>query len=93
MVTVSAETPVRTCAFSVDGRKVMYSTDHAMGQPCFFRVLDLQQLYQEGGKAKPVFQKDIPIKEKRITALVWGPDGCFTAHANGEIVNWNIEVC
>ncbi|EGD83297.1 eukaryotic translation initiation factor 3 subunit I [Salpingoeca rosetta] len=88
---IETNTAVRSCCFSLDGRSIMYSTDHAMGYPCYHRIVDLQQLKQEGGKAKPRYETEIKVKEKRITSLLWGPDSCFTAHANGDIVSWDLE--
>eukprot|EP00043_Microstomoeca_roanoka_P004618 m.50775 g.50775 ORF g.50775 m.50775 type:complete len:337 (+) comp12573_c1_seq2:289-1299(+) len=90
LFTVPTQTAVRTCKFSYDGQSIMYSTDHAMGYPCYHRILDMKQLHQEGGKATPRYEYEIPVKEKKITTLMWGPGHCITGHANGDIVSWDL---
>ena len=89
---IETKSAVRACKFSVDGRSIMYSTDHAMGYPCYHRIVDVSELQQKGGDAKPRYEMEIGVKEKRITRLLWGPDSCFTAHANGDVVSWDIAV-
>lgn len=48
LCTIANKSAVRTCNFSYDGKRVVYTTDNTMGQSSSVCVMELDRLLQEG---------------------------------------------
>lgn len=85
------KSPVRTCGYSYDGKKVFYTTDANMGQQCKVFVYSVDSLLQQGASAKPDLEfTDLPTK---VTSALWGllDETIVTGHENGLIATWDAK--
>ncbi|XP_063687847.1 eukaryotic translation initiation factor 3 subunit I-like [Bolinopsis microptera] len=91
---LEAKSPVRSCGFSLTDNILCFTTDKAMGQPCFVKFFDIRD--KEQVQSNTPFQ-DIQIEDSKVNRMIWGTveDYIITGHENGQICqyDWKTEQC
>lgn len=79
-----AKSPVRSCAFSLTNDILCFTTDKAMGQPCFIKFYDLRDKEQVENN-EPL--RSIEIKDAKVNRMIWGTveDYVITGHDDGQL--------
>jgi translation initiation factor 3 subunit I len=86
------EVPVRSCAFSFGGNRIMYTTDEVMGRQCRIFLYDINT---DGGQHsdEPLASWLMPVGVRKILCSMWGPldRTLVTGHDDGHICLWDVE--
>jgi len=85
---LEAKSPVRSCGFSLTDNILCFTTDKAMGQPCFIKFFDIRD--KEQVQSNTPFQ-DIQIDDSKVNRMIWGTveDYVITGHENGQICQYD----